>query len=107
MDGAVTSVPDPPRTWEYVFTFGKHDGRTLERVLRCDHRYIDWLAQADIFKEPRRLRERPQLQRASELAGVLVPKPDTGPHGAEQLEVDEASLRGKPYLNEEGALCHL
>jgi len=30
-------------SWGFVFTFGKHDGDTIEEVLESDPSYIVWL----------------------------------------------------------------
>jgi hypothetical protein len=32
-------------TWGYVFTFGKHDGETIEEILEDDPSYIIWLSE--------------------------------------------------------------
>ena len=46
-DGSYSDYEEEPLTYEtalaYEFTFGKHSGKTLEEVWRCDLQYIHWL----------------------------------------------------------------
>ena len=68
-DAFASQLPESTETGIFKFSFGKHQGRTLEQVRQRDPSYFTWIEQNDVHVKY------PALQEAMKTAGLLVEGP--------------------------------